>query len=133
MGELHPDAEEAREAVDVVLKNLEWNPDDARAFHLGAGPLVAMGDIARAKRWLHRAIEIDPDDPIVLYNVACNLATINEPDEALDYLEKVVESGAVSPNWVRNDADLESLRELPRYKRLEALMDRDRFDRQQDG
>jgi len=120
-------AEEAREAVEVVLRNLEWNPDDARALHLGAGPLVAMGDLERARNWLHRAIEIDPDDPVLLYNVACNLATMNEPDAALDYLEKVVRSKAVSSAWVRNDADLASLRTLPRYRQLEALMDEDRF------
>ena len=118
-------AEEAREALDVVRKNLEWNPDDARAYHLGAGPLIAMGDFERAKRWLHRAIEIDPDDPVLLYNVACNLATINETDEALDYLERVVESGAVSPAWVRNDADLK--------KRLDALMEQKRIEKQRDA
>jgi TolB-like protein/Flp pilus assembly protein TadD len=126
-------AEEAREAVDVVLKNLEWNPDDARAYHLGAGPLVAMGDLERAKSWLHRAIEMDPDDPVLLYNVACNLATINETDAAFDYLEKVVEAGTVSPAWVRNDADLDNLRDLPRYKRLDALMNKDRFNKQPDA
>ena len=122
-------AEEAKEAVDVVLRNLEWNPDDARAFHLGAGPLVAMGDVERAKRWLRRAIEMDPDDPILMYNVACNLATMNEADEALDYLEKVVQAGAVSAAWVRNDADLESLRGLPRYRQLETMMEEDRSTR----
>ena len=115
-------AEEAKEAVAVVLRNLEWNPDDARAFHLGAGPLVAMGDTERARRWLDRAIEIDPDDPVLMYNVACNLATVGESDRALDYLEKVVESGAVSAAWVTNDADLASLWELPRYKQLEQRM-----------
>lgn len=123
-------AEEAKDAVAVVLKNLEWNPDDARAFHLGAGPLVAMGDCERSKRWLRRAIDIDPDDPVLLYNVACNLATMDEADEALDYLEKVIVSGAISPAWVRNDSDLDNLRHLPRYQHLEALMSRDRFDTQ---
>ena len=125
-------AEEAKDAVAVVLKSLEWNPDDARAFHLGAGPLVAMGDLERSKRWLRRAIDIDPDDPVLLYNVACNLATMGEADEALDYLEKVVESGSVSPAWVLNDTDLVNLHDLPRYQRLEAMMKRDRFEEQQE-
>ena len=111
-------AKEAELAVAVVEKHLKWNPDDARAFHLGAGSLVTTGDVERAKRWLHRAIEMAPDDPIVMYNVACNLATVDEPDKALDYLEKAVEFGAISSAWIHNDEDLASLRNHPRYTEL---------------
>ncbi|MDH3350031.1 MAG: tetratricopeptide repeat protein [Gammaproteobacteria bacterium] len=109
---------EAKEAVAVIEKHLKWSPDDARAFHLGAGPLVVLGDLDRAKRWLHRAIEIAPDDSVVLYNVACNLATLGEEEKALDYLERAVEQGAVSAAWMRNDEDLASVRDHARYKAL---------------
>ena len=57
---------EAAEAIQAIENNLKWNPDDARAYHLGAGTLVVLGDIERAKRWLHRAIELDPEDPVVI-------------------------------------------------------------------
>jgi adenylate cyclase len=110
--------EEAREAVRVLEKHLEWHPDDARGLHLGAGSLVAIGQTDRAKQWLRRALELDPDDPIVLYNVACNFATIGEADESLDYLEQAVEHGTVSSDWMRNDEDLVSLRSNPRYTAL---------------
>jgi TolB-like protein/Flp pilus assembly protein TadD len=115
--------EAAREAIDTVLKQLEWNPDDARAYHLGAGSLIVLGDVDRAKRWLHRAIEIAPDDSVVLYNVACNLATLGEQDAALDYLERALEHGAVSAAWMRNDEDLESVRGHDRYKDLLKQLD----------
>ena len=118
MDRMEDAVEAAHEAIDVVRKQLEWNPDDARAYHLGAGSLVVLGDTARAKRWLHRAIEIAPDDSVVLYNVACNLATLGEQDDALDYLERAFEQGAVSVAWMRNDEDLESLRDHDRYKKL---------------
>ena len=118
-------ATEAELAVAVVEKHLQWNPDDARAYHLGAGSLVVSGDIDRAKRWLHRAIEMAPDDPVVMYNVACNLATLDEPDKALDYLEKAVDVGLVSAAWMHNDEDLASLRGFPRFaeliKKIEAI------------
>jgi len=117
-GRMEDAVEAAHEAIDVVRKQLEWSPDDARAYHLGAGSLVVLGDTDRAKRWLHRAIEIAPDDSVVLYNVACNLATLGEQDDALDYLERAFEQGAVSAAWMRNDEDLESLRNLDRYKNL---------------
>jgi Flp pilus assembly protein TadD len=110
--------EEAREAVEVLERHLEWHPDDARGLHLGAGSLVMLGQTERAKRWLRRALELDPDDPIVLYNVACNFATLGDVDESLDYLEQAIEQGTVSSDWMRNDEDLVSLRNNPRYTAL---------------
>ena len=110
--------EEAREAVGVLEKHLEWHPDDARSLHLGAGSLIVLGQTERAKRWLRRALELDPDDPILLYNVACNFATLGETEESLDYLEQAVEHGTVSSDWMRNDEDLVSLRDNPRYRAL---------------
>jgi TolB-like protein/Flp pilus assembly protein TadD len=112
---------EAREAIEVIEKHIKWNPDDARAYHLGAGSLLILDDVERAKRWLHRAIEIAPDDSVVLYNVACNLATLGDGDQALDYLEQAADHGAVSAAWMRNDEDLVSLRGEARYI---ALLDR---------
>ncbi len=109
---------EAHLAIEVIQKRLEWNPDDARAFHLGAGSLIVLGDIDRAKRWLQRAIEIAPDDSVVLYNVACNLAILDEHDKALDYLERAIKKGTISSAWMRNDEDLASLRNYSRYTEL---------------
>ena len=109
---------EAKDAINVIENHVKWNPDDARAYHLGAGSLVILGDVERAKRWLHRAIEIAPEDSVVLYNVACNRATLGETDKALEALERAVEHGAVSAAWMRNDEDLANLRDTPEFAKL---------------
>ena len=109
---------EARLAIEVVERHLEWNPDDVRALHLGAGSLILLGETERADRWMQRALQIDPDDPIVLYNVACNYATLDRVDEALECLERAVEHGTVSEHWMKNDADLVNVRSHPRYAAL---------------
>ena len=109
---------EAKQAVAVVERHLEWHPDDVRALHLGAGSLIAAGQTDRAERWLKRALEIDPADSVLLYNVACNFAVMGRTDEALVYLAKAIENGTVSGDWMKNDGDLESLRADARFEEL---------------
>jgi adenylate cyclase len=114
---------QARDAVRVLEKHLEWNPDDARALHLGAGSLLVLGEVERAKRWLKRALEMNPDDFVLLYNVACNFANLGETEEAIGFLERAVGHGMVSAAWMRNDTDLVSLRVDPRFQALLKQLD----------
>ncbi len=123
MGRVDEARSEARDALQVLERHMKWNPDDARAYHLGAGTLVVLGEVERAKRWLHQAIEIDSDDPVVLYNVACNLATLGEVDSAITYLEKAIEFGTISAAWMRNDEDLANLRDDVRFQELVRRLD----------
>jgi adenylate cyclase len=118
LGRMDEAREAAKAALPVVEKHLEWNPDDARALHLGAGSLIVTGDTERGLRWLERALDIDPTDPVILYNVACNLSTLGQTDRALDCLEQAIERGTVSAAWMHNDADLDSLRDHPRFDAL---------------
>lgn len=118
LGRMEEALEQAREVEPILSRYIEWNPDDARAMHLGAGSLIVLGDTERAKRWMERALSIYPQDSVVLYNLACNFTTIGEYDAALDYLEKSIESGMVGAAWMRNDDDLKPLHETPRYQAL---------------
>jgi adenylate cyclase len=125
VGRVDEAIEQATEVEPILERHIEWNPDDARALHLGAGSLILLGQYDRAKRWLRRALAMDPDDSVVLYNLACNFTTMGEHEEALDYLENSVANGMVSASWMRNDDDLKPLRDSPRYlallRRLEEL------------
>lgn len=118
LGHVKGSVSEALEAIAVIKKHLEWYPDDSRAFYLGAGSLIITGDLARAKRWLVRAIEISPDDSVVLYNAACNFSALGEVEKAFKYLESAIKHGTISSAWMRNDEDLANLRKSTRYKEL---------------
>ena len=117
-GQMDEAKEEALRAIEVVERQIEWNPDDARALHLGAGSLIVLGQIDRAEKWLQRALAIDPDDSIVLYNVACNYANLNRVEEALNYLERAADIGTISADWMKNDTDLVNVHSHPRYAAL---------------
>jgi TolB-like protein/Flp pilus assembly protein TadD len=121
LGQVELGIEVGREAVAVIEKHLKWHPDDARAYYLGAGALLQIDQRERAEEWIGKALEIDPTDSVVLYNVACFYALDGQAERALDCLEAAVDHGAVSASWMRNDGDLTSLRQTPRFQ---ALLDR---------
>lgn len=106
---------EAEEAIAVVEKNMKSYPDDSSGLDLGALSLLQLGREEEAKRWLQRAVQLDPQDPLVLYNAACGYASMNEVERSLDYLEQALEHGTISLDWMQNDEDLASLRASPRY------------------
>ena len=108
----------SRRGLQVVEKHLELHPDDARAFCLGAGALCQLGERARSLEWAGRALAIDPEEPSILYNVACAYARLGQPEEAMDYLEKAIKYGFGHKEWIENDSDLNSLRSHPRFQAL---------------
>ena len=65
-----------------------------------------------------QAIELAPNDPLVLYNAACNLALLGEGERALDGLERAIEAGVAVGDWIKHDPDFESLRSHPRFQAI---------------
>ena len=63
-------------------------------------------------------LEKEPDEPAVLYNVACSYANVGDPAKALDYLEKAATGGWGDPDGMLQDEDLASLHNEPRFQRL---------------
>jgi len=117
-GRLEQARKESRAALAVIEKQLEWYPDDTSALHLGAAALITLGDEERARRWIERAVAIDPNDSVLRYNVACNLITLGALDDALEHLEAAAKSGTINASWIRNDTDMDPIRTHPRYASL---------------
>ena len=105
-------------ALTVVKSHIELNPDDARAHYMGASVLIELGRVEDGLGWAQRALEIDPDEPAVLYNVACCYSLAEKGDEAIDYLEKAVSEGFGYREWLEHDSDWDGIREHPRFKAL---------------
>jgi non-specific serine/threonine protein kinase len=107
-----------RRALRLTEKHIEIHPDDARALYLGAGILVRMGDHKRGFEWARRALEIDPEETSILYNVACVYSLLGRTEEAISCLEKVMEHGTFYKNWAAKDSDLDAVRSDPRFQAL---------------
>jgi tetratricopeptide (TPR) repeat protein len=111
-----------RQTVANVETHVKLNPDDPRALYLGAGALLQLGQQEKGLRWARQALAIDPNEPNVLYNVACAFARV-EPEEALDLVERAVANGFRYKAWLEHDTDFDSLRDQPRFKALLASME----------
>ena len=104
-----------------VDKEISLRPDNVHAIALGACDLVDLGEKERALDWISRALVIDADDSMNLYNLACALASLDEDDQALDLLERHVQK--MNPeriSWIKRDHSLNSLHDHPRWKALVA-------------
>ena len=100
-------------------EQLRLHPESSRPAQLGATALANMGDNDRAKAWMDRALAIDPDDANTKYNAACMWSLLGEPERAFDYLEDWIQQvGPDLKSWFEHDADLEPLRDQPRYQKL---------------
>jgi adenylate cyclase len=83
-----------------------------------SGSLCGLGENALALEWSDRALAMDPEEPAVLYNVACNFALLNHADKAIDCLERAFQKGFGYKEWMEHDPDFVSLRAHPRFQAI---------------
>jgi TolB-like protein/Flp pilus assembly protein TadD len=111
-----------RDGIVNVEERLLLHPEDARALYMGANGLVALGDVPRGLEWAAQALAADPEEPMILYNVACIRALAGQAEDALECLEKAVKTGLVEKGWIVNDSNLALLHDHPRYQAVLSSM-----------
>ncbi len=113
------DARAARErGLALIERHVDLHPDDARALYMGAIGLIALGEKDKGRDWARRARKIDPDDPMLLYNLGCFHSLAGDIEEAIDCLERAAAGGLLQKGWYENDGDLDALRSHPRFQAL---------------
>jgi Flp pilus assembly protein TadD len=105
-------------ALQRVTHRLEMCPDDARAVYLSVSPLMALGRTQEAEERTEHGLAIDPDGADVQYNAACYFALAGNSERALDCLERAVDCGFNTREWIEQDMDMEPLRDIDRYKKI---------------
>jgi tetratricopeptide (TPR) repeat protein len=81
-------------------------------------PLFDRGDYAEVKRRLEPVVEASPQSAGSVYNLACAEAMLGERDAALEHLARAVELHPPFADAAREDGDLASIRDDPRFARI---------------
>lgn len=111
--------EVTRKGIERVKAVLEVNPDDNRAWNLGAFALLRLGETREAKEWMSISMKNAPLDSIIQYNSACFFSLAGDVEHALDCLENcLIKVGNISREWLIHDSDMDNIRGDPRYEAI---------------
>jgi adenylate cyclase len=122
MGQTDAALEHYRKAAIFSEHHMQLNPDDARAATIRAVACCRTGRTREGLEWAARAVEMEPHDGGVLYNVACLYSVAGEREQAIGYLERAAATGFGNREWVEKDPDLASIRDDPRVQAVLAAM-----------
>ena len=97
---------------------LERRPAHAEALQAAAEHFTALGYYQDGLALDRRLACLYPDDPTVAYNLSCSLALTGRREEALEQLSVAVAKGYRDFNAIREDRDLSSIKDEPRFREI---------------
>jgi TolB-like protein/Flp pilus assembly protein TadD len=104
---------------DIIVEVLERNPGESLARAFLAIALAQVGESQASLAQAERAIQEEPDDARIRYNVACAFSRGGHIERALEQLRVMVQ---LAPNhltdWVRRDPDLAAVHGHPEFVRM---------------
>jgi tetratricopeptide (TPR) repeat protein len=87
--------------------------------------LTALGDAYTKKGLYEKGLEMDKrlaelkaGDEVVHYNLACDYSLLKQPELCLKALERAIELGYREFEYIEQDADLDYIRQDPRFREL---------------
>ncbi|HLF20036.1 MAG TPA: protein kinase, partial [Bacteroidota bacterium] len=118
LGDKEKYEEALQTSLQVYPRYLLQHPDDARAHMLFAIDMTIGGKIEEGKAEAAKALELNPTDPLMLYNAACFYARLGEKPLAIESLKNSVAAGHEDYEWFKRDPDLDSIRDELAYIEL---------------
>ncbi|MEO8548314.1 MAG: TIR domain-containing protein [Sphingomicrobium sp.] len=121
LGDLSLAEPAARLLLERVERAVAQDKSNGAALAIGANALAELGESDRAREWMRRALLVDPDNRLLLYNLACACLApaMNDNDTAIDLLRPyMTRANAGQMLHLAADPDLDPLRDDPRFKAM---------------
>jgi hypothetical protein len=84
-------------------------------YYFAAIPAYRDKDYARGTEIVREGLERYPDNPSVLYTLACFESLAGERESALDHLRQAAAHEPRVAEWAKDDSDLDAIRDDPRF------------------
>ncbi len=94
------------------------DPDYVDALQLLGDHYTQRGLFVEGLKVDERLADLEPENPLVFYNLACSYSLTEQFDRAFHALEKAMQLGYRDFNWLAKDPDLKKLRAQPAYAEL---------------
>ena len=104
--------------IEFFERILARKVDSIEVLRILAELVSKKGDLSRAVEYDKRLVDLQPDDFLARYNLACSLARAGRAEEAIDSLSRAVLLGYDDLDHMESDPDLESLRAHPDFQAL---------------
>ncbi len=111
-------AKDWAKAQPLYLQLTQTQPDNGRTWYRLGVCYQSLGEHEKAFSAFQTAQAKGVPIGIVGYNQAAALATMGQPDKALDQLAAAIKQGYSQPDQMSSDPDLQSLRTDSRFKSL---------------
>lgn len=89
---------------------LRRNPRYGRVIELLGGLYTQQGRIADGLKMDRKLVRLQPGNATAHYNLACSLALSKRRNDAVRVLRRAVQLGYHDLDWMRQDPDLEDLK-----------------------
>jgi len=104
--------------LKVYPEYLVLHPEDAYRRMSYAVTLAINGDKDKAINEGEKALELSPNDPVMMYYGACLYSRLTEKDRAVELITAAVKNGYENYEWIKRDPDFENIRKEPGFLKL---------------
>ena len=118
LGEALRELRHYQAAIPPLHHSLELIPDDIHVWMALAWCYKRVGKVEHAIDALERALDVEPGNAILHYNLACYWSLAQHPRMALRYLANALDIDGNFRDFVHDEPDFDPLRHDPLFKSM---------------
>ncbi|MBI1348292.1 hypothetical protein GC163_18615 [bacterium] len=106
------------ESLDEFQTCQMLQPDEVDVFMGLAWCYKRLGQLAHAIATTHDAVQAHPDEPVLLYNLACYYALSGQKSQALSWLGRALRKAPQLRELIDDETDFNPIRESAEFRKL---------------